>query len=309
MSLSPPRDLRRSGRMAAARGLGANPGLGILCATGSGFFIVCNDIFAKLATEAMPVGQFILLRGGIASLLILGWLAATRQLGLLRTRNGGAMLLYALMMVGSTHCFLNALTTMPLGDATAITFAAPIFTTALAAMLLRETVGWRRWSAVGVGFVGVLVLLAPTGQGYPLLVALLPLTVALFVSVRDIVSRRLSVTDATVAILFYNTFAVTLSGFGAMPFEAAWYWPDGREILYAAAAAVLLAASQYLIVEAYRLAELSLIMPFRYSSLVFAAGAGFLVWSDVPQWNVALGAAIICLSGLFILHREKVKRA
>ncbi len=308
MTTSPPQVLRRRSRMAAARGYGASPGLGVACVLGNGLLLSLNDTFAKLVTEGMPVGEFILIRGLIATLLILGWLAATRQLGLLRVHNRRAMAVYALTMVASTHCFLNALTLMPLGDASAITFAAPIFTTALAAFLLRERVGWRRWSAVCCGFLGVLVLLAPTGQGYALTVTLLPLAVAVFVSIRDIVSRRLSATDASVAILFYNTFAVSLSSFAALPFEAAWITPDSQELLFGLAAAVLLAGAQYLIVEAYRLAELSLVMPFRYITLVFAAAAGYAVWGDVPQWNVALGACIICMSGLFILHREKVRR-
>jgi len=292
----------------AVPGLGANPGLGILLSVANGLFIVLNDICAKLVLENLPVGQLIVLRGGIACLMILAWMAASRQLHFLRVHNWRALAVYALCMVASTHCFLNALHLMPLGDATAITFAAPIFTTAMAAMILKEQVGWRRWTAVGVGFLGVLILLAPTGQGYAFVVALLPLAVAVFVAVRDIASRRLSATDASLAILFYNTLAVTLSGGLAAPFEPAWVLPSSLDVAYIVAAALLLGLAQYCIVEAYRLAELSLIMPSRYLSLVFAALGGFLVWRDVPTWNVALGAVIICASGLFIRHREQARR-
>ncbi len=297
-----------AGRAAAARGLQSKAGLGVACALGNGLLLAVNDTFAKLTVAVVPLGQFMVTRGGLAVLLILGYLAATRQLSLLRLGSWPGMALYAFCMVASTHLFLNALTLMPLGDATAISFAAPLFTTAAAAILLRETVGWRRWSAVTVGFLGVIVLLWPTGQGYSLVAALLPLGVAVFVSVRDIVSRRLSVANASVAILFWNTLAVALSGFLALPFEPAWQVPATRELLFMAAAALTIASAQYLIVEAYRLAELSLVMPFRYVSLLFAALAGFLVWGDVPTWNVALGAVIICMSGLFILARERRRR-
>jgi drug/metabolite transporter (DMT)-like permease len=271
--------------------------------------LAVNDVFTKLVLESLPVGELILLRGGTACLLIVLWMAWRGQLSLLRLHNRRAMLLYALCMVASTHCFLNALALMPLGDASAITFAAPIFTTAMAALILKEQVGWRRWSAVAVGFFGVLVLLAPSGQGYPFAATLLPLAVAVFISVRDIASRRLSATDASVAILFYNTLAVTLSGLLSAPFEPAWLLPGSLDLLYIVVAAFTLCLAQYAVVEAFRLAEISLLMPSRYALLIFAALGGYLVWHDIPTWNVALGAGIICASGLFIWHREQRRRA
>ena len=307
--MPPPAPFRPLAARPVAPGLGANPGLGILLSLANGLLLAVNDVFTKLVLEVLPVGQVIVLRGGAACLMIFGWIAWRRELTLLRLRNRSAMALYALCMVASTYCFLNALTLMPLGDASAITFAAPIFTTAMAALILKEQVGWRRWSAVVVGFLGVLLLLAPTGQGYPLAATLLPLAVAVFVAVRDIASRRLSATDASVAILFYNTLAVTLSGALAAPFEAPWLAPARLELLYLFAAALTLCLAQYAIVEAYRLAELSLIMPSRYALLVFAAIGGFLVWHDIPTWNVALGAGVICASGLFIWYREQRRRA
>ncbi|HKY94736.1 MAG TPA: DMT family transporter [Kiloniellales bacterium] len=308
MTLSVPS--RSAGRNAgAAAGLGANPGLGILLSLANGLLLVFNDTAAKLVLEHLPVGQFMVLRGIAATLLIFGWICLRGQLRLLTIHNWPAMALYAFCMAASTHAFLNALNLMPLGDATAITFASPIFTTAMAALILKEQVGWRRWTAVGIGFLGVLLLLAPTGQGYPLVVTLLPLSVAVFVSVRDIASRRLSATDASIAILFYNTAAVTLSGVVTVPFEPAWLMPSNLDLAYILGAALMLGLAQYCIVEAYRLAELSLIMPSRYASLVFAALGGYLVWHEVPTWNVALGAGVICASGLFIWYREQRRKA
>jgi drug/metabolite transporter (DMT)-like permease len=301
--------LRRLAARPIAPGLGSNPGLGVLLSLANGLLVVLNDVFAKLVLESLPVSQVIVLRGTAACLMIFGWMVWRGEVSLLAIRNWRAMAIYAFCMAASTHCFLNSLTLMPLGDTTAITFAAPIFTTALAALILKEQVGWRRWTAVVIGFLGVLVLLAPTGQGYALVVTLLPLAVAVLVSVRDIVSRQLSATDATVAILFYNTLAVTLSGGLAAPFEPAWQLPASLDLLYLVAAAFLLCLAQYAIVEAYRLAELSLLMPSRYAALVFAALAGYLVWHDIPTWNVALGAGVISASGLFIWHREQRRKA
>lgn len=295
-------------RMAAQRGLKSNPGLGIFCIVANGFLLTVNDAFAKLVMENLPVGELILVRGLIASALILAYLAARGELSLLRLANRRDMLIYSLCMILASHAFLQALTLMPLADATAITFAAPIITTALAAMLLREVVGWRRWLAVGIGFLGVMVLLAPSGQGYSFAIALLPLFVAVMVSIRDIASRRLSVTDASAAILFYNTLAVALSGLCALPFEGPWVLPTWQDSLFILLAALLLAVAQYLLVEGYRLAELSMLMPFRYLSLIFATLIGFLVWGELPHWNVALGAGIITASGLFIWYRERLRR-
>lgn len=294
---------------AQAPGLQSKAGLGVACALGNGALLAVNDTFAKLTVEVLPTGQFMVIRGALATGLIFLFLMATGQVRLLRLGSWRGMALYAFCMVASTHLFLQSLKAMPLGDATAITFAAPILTTAAAALLLREKVGWRRWSAVTMGFAGMVVLLWPSGQGYSLAAAMMPLSVAVLVSVRDIVSRRLSVAHASAAILFWNTLAVTLSGPLAMPFEGAWVLPGTHEMLYMVGAAFTIATAQYLIVEAYRLAELSLIMPFRYVTLLFAALAGFLVWHEVPTWNVAIGALIICCSGLFILQRERRRRA
>lgn len=291
-----------------APGLQSKTGLGIACALGNGALLAVNDTFAKLTVAVLPTGQFMVIRGLLATGLIFLVLLATRQLALLRLGTWRGMAIYAVCMVGSTHLFLRSLQAMPLGDATAITFAAPILTTAAAALLLGEKVGWRRWSAVSVGFLGMVVLLWPSGQGYSLAVAMMPLAVAVLVSVRDIVSRRLSVANASIAILFWNTLAVTLSGPLAAPFEGPWVMPGTAELLYMLGAAFTIASAQYLIVESYRLAELSLIMPFRYVSLLFAALAGYLVWAEVPTWNVATGALIICCSGLFILQRERKRR-
>ncbi len=306
--MSPPLATRAPTGAAAARGLQSKAGLGVACTLGNGLLLSINDTFAKLTVAVLPLGQFMVVRGGLATLLIVGFLAVTRQLGLLRLGSWRGMALYAGCMVCSTHLFLHSLALMPLGDASAITFAAPIFTTAAAALLLGEKVGWRRWSAVTMGFLGVVVLLWPSGQGYSLAVAMMPLAVAVFVSIRDIVSRRLSVANASVAILFWNTFAVTISGLFTLPFDDPWLLPGGRELLYMAIAGLTIAGAQYLIVESYRLAELSLVMPFRYVTLLFAALAGYLVWGDIPTWNVALGALIICLSGLFILQRERKRK-
>lgn len=296
------------GGVAGARGLKAATGLGILCILANGILLAVNDTFAKLVGESLPVGEMIVIRGAMAVALIYGYLAVSRQTHLLKIHNWKAMAIYSLSMVIATHLFLRSLQLMPLGDATAITFVSPILTTLMAVFFLGEKVGWRRWAAVFVGFLGVILLLLPSGQGYGFAAALLPLVCALMVSLRDVVSRGLSKTDASIAILFHNTLWVTLSGFLELPFEP-WVVPALEPVLFLLAAACLLAAAQYLIVEAYRFAELSLLMPFRYAGLIFAALAGYLVWGDVPTWNVVAGSIVITLSGVYIGYRERRRKA
>jgi drug/metabolite transporter (DMT)-like permease len=226
----------------------------------------------------------------------------------LRIWNWRAMLLRCCGMVASAYLFLSALRHMPLADTYAIGFASPLIALVLAIVFLGEKVGWRRWLAVCLGFAGVCIALLPTGQGYVWTVALLPLASAFGSAVRDVSSRRLSATDTTLGIMVYTTVAIMLAGFAGWAFEPWRFAGTGDSLWLIVGCAALQASAHWLQIEAYRCAEVSFLMPFRYVSLVFATATGFVVWGDVPAWNVALGSTIIIASGLFIWHRERQRR-
>lgn len=284
-------------------------GLGIAFMLGSAFLLTSNDALAKWIMGGMPVSQFLVTRGLAILVCLTLWLALRRQLHVLRIRNWRALLLRCGAMAASSYIFLTALTLMPLADTFAIAFAAPMITLVLAVAFLKEKVGWRRWLAVVVGFGGVSIALLPSGQGYAWTVALLPLASAFCSALRDVASRRLSATDATLGIMFYTVVALILSGLVGTLAEP-WVAAPHDSLWLILLCAALQAAAHWLQIEAYRCAEVSLLMPFRYLSLVFATALGFAVWGDVPTWNVAAGSCVIIGSGLFIWYRERqVRRA
>ena len=177
----------------------AAAGLGVVFMLGSALLLTVNDTLAKWIMGGMPVSQFLVTRGLAILACLTLYLVARRQLHVLRIRNWRALLLRCSAMAGSSYIFLTALTLMPLADTFAIAFAAPLITLVLAVVFLKEQVGWRRWLAVAVGFGGVTIAMLPSGQGYSWTVALLPLASACCSALRDVSSRRLSATDATLA--------------------------------------------------------------------------------------------------------------
>ena len=293
----------------AHRGAGhrSAAGLGVAAMLGSSLLLTLNDAVAKLVMVEMSVSQFLVTRGLVILVALLVLLVATRRLYVLNVRNWGALAIRCSAMVASSYLFLGALKLMPMADTYALGFASPLISLLLAVLFLRERVGWRRWLAVCIGFGGVCVALLPTGQGYAWTVALLPLASAFFSAARDVSSRRLSATDTTLGIMVYTTIALVLSGAVGMTTEP-WVAASADSIWLILSCAALQAGAHWLQIEAYRCAEVSLLMPFRYVSLIFAAAVGFAIWGDIPPWNVALGSAIIIGSGLFIWYRERVAK-
>ena len=138
------------------------PAKAIIMMVAAAGILTVNDAIAKWLTERYPVGQVLALRGGLVVLLVYCWAVATGRGGVLRVRSWPLNLARGGLMASSTFLFVTSLSLLPIADAIAISFAGPIFATALAALLLAEPVGWRRWSAVAVGFAGVVVMVRPT---------------------------------------------------------------------------------------------------------------------------------------------------
>ena len=176
-----------------------------------------------------------------------------------------------------------------------------MFLTALATPMLGERVGWRRWSAVAAGFAGVLLMLRPTG-GALYWAALLPLGAALAGAFRDVFTRRIAVTETTIGILVVSTAAVTLAGLATVPFG--WQPLVARDIGLFALAGLLLGGAHYLMIESFRFAEVALIAPFKYASMIWATAFGFIIWGHLPNAWVLAGSTLVIGSGLYILHRE-----
>ena len=205
-------------------------------------------------------------------------------------------------MTVSTFLFATALSLMPIADAIAIAFSGPVIATALAALLLHESVGWCRWSAIGVGFAGVVIMVRPTPDLIRL-ITIVPLLAALFGAFRDIVTRRMGTGgESTLAIMLISTSVVTVAGLATIPLG----WSPLRvaDLGWFAVSALLVALAQGLIIESFRLGAVGLVGPFKYTSLVWAVLLGFLVWGDLPDPWTWVGSTLVVGSGLYIWRRE-----
>lgn len=284
-------------RLATGRGI-AFMLIGCACLT-------LNDAAMKWLIADYPVGEMLFFRGAAVALAVGLLLWRLGGAGGFRVANPKGQSFRALLMVTGSFLFVTGLKYLPLADAIAIAFAGPLFATALAVPLLGERVGWRRWLAVGGGFAGVLLMTRPSGEVIQWAV-LLPLAACVTGAMRDIVTRRLTVTESTLATLFYSTGAVALSGLATAPWG--WRLPEPAHLIMMLAPSALMAGAHYLQIEAFRCAEAATIVPFRYSSLIWALLLGYLVWSELPSPTVALGAAVIVSAGLYIWYRERQLR-
>jgi drug/metabolite transporter (DMT)-like permease len=243
--------------------------------------LVANALFALV-----PVGIMVARRGGLPQL-------RTRRLGLHLVRG----------LLGTTAGFLAffAFSRLPLADAYAIIFATPLLITALSVPILGESVGWRRWSAVLVGFAGVLIMLrpgvAPVGAG-----SLAALGAACASACAILLVRKLSVTETTTSIAFYsNLVAVLLM---ALLFSPTFVLPSLADLGLMAASGLVGGSALLVLIAAYRRTPAALVAPFQYTQMIWAIVLGALVFGDLPETAMLLGASIVAASGLFILYRE-----
>lgn len=284
----------------------ANAAKAILMMVAAAGILTVNDAIAKWLTERYPVGQVLAMRGILVVAMVYAWAVLSGRGSALRVKSWSLHLTRGGLMAVSTFLFVTSLWLLPIADAIAISFAGPIFATALAALILGEPVGWRRWSAVAIGFVGVVVMVRPTPEMFRI-VALIPIVAAFVGALRDIVTRKLGTGgESTLMVLIVSTSIVAFAGLLTLPFG--WVMPTAAELGLFLVTSILVAVAQGLMIESLRLGEVGLVGPFKYTSLLWALVLGLLVWGDVPGvWTLA-GAALVVASGLYIWHRETVAR-
>lgn len=252
-----------------------------------------------------PPFQVAALRGAASLPFVLAWsLATAGPRSLLRVR-WSLHVLRGVLGVAMMAAFAYALRYMPLSTAYSIFFVAPLLITALSVPFLGEHVGPRRWVAIGIGLVGVLVVLRPTGEGVLSLAGIGVLVAALGYAVSAITVRVLARTDSTQAMMVW-LLAMMALGAGVIA------WPDWVPLRSADAWLILGvgiagALGQYAITEAFRLGEASLIAPLEYTALLWGVILDATLWGVLPDRVTWLGAAIIIASGLYLLHRERLR--
>ncbi len=278
---------------------------GILCMIAGVFVLTTQDALTKWLTAGFHAGEIMFWRGLFSFLPLAVLIWRDGGLSSVKSRRPLVNLLRAMLALATSVLIVMSFALMPLADALAVVFASPLILTALSGPLLGEPVGWRRWSAVAIGFVGVLLLTRPSASGIALVV-LLPLTAALFSALRDIVTRRLGAHDGSTAILFWTQVVATLAAAPTLIVNSG--WPSPTDWLLFATAGILVALAHYLIIRAFLFAPAAVIAPFRYLALVWAVLIGFVVWGDIPDIWATTGSILIAGSGLYMLHREARRR-
>ncbi len=275
----------------------------IAAMVGAQLAFLLNDTCVKLSSATLPMGEVIFLRGLLATLLIGAFVVAFRLHRNFPVLADRYVWMRIIGELGATLFYIAALIRMPIANTTIIFQATPLAVTAGAAFFLGETVGWRRWLAIAVGFAGVLIVVRPGPSGFNIY-ALFVLASVLFVTARDLATRALPAAVPTTLLTFATAVCVTLMGAGLGAIEE-WHVPGARTLLEVAAAAILLSTGYVAIIFAMRHGEMSVTASFRYTAIVFAICSGYFVWHDTPDGFTIVGSLVIVSSGLYTLYRER----
>lgn len=298
----------------AGAGAGVLRGIGLMLL--SVFLFSSMDAVIKWASRDYPTGQIVFFRNFVAFVPVFLFLWHTGTAMPLRTTRLGGHLIRGLVGVASMSLFFLALGLLPLADTMALGMSGPIFLTALSVPLLGERVGLRRWSAVIVGFIGVLVMVRP-GSGVFELEALIALGGAFFYALAMVSIRRLSWTEPATTIVFYFTLFAAIVGILTWPLAHLlpawldpWMLPDVEGWAVLVGIGLIGGTAQLTMTYAFKLAPVAVIAPFEYGGLVVGVLYGFAIWNEIPDRYILLGAVIVIASGLYILYRErKLRRA
>lgn len=271
---------------------------------GMGGFIV-NDTLMKAVSADMGMFQAVFLRG-VFALLLIGAFAWRAGALFYRFPSGGRKLLALRVVgeIGGTVCFLTALFNMPIANATAILQMLPLAIALGASVFLREPVGWRRYLAIGLGFLGVLIIIRPGTDGFQAH-SIWALAAVMFLVLRDLATRRFPADVPSVFVSLTTAVAITMVG-GLLSMTEVWAAVAPATLTLLAAAAVFLFVGYIFCVMGMRVGEIGFVSPFRYSILIWAIPLGYFVFGDTPdRWMIA-GSAIVVATGLYTLYRERV---
>ncbi len=277
-------------------------GIALMLAGIAGFSVM--DAIIKWLTADYSVAQVVALRSWFGLPLLCLFALYEGGLKTLRTRRPLVHVGRYLLVLALSFSFFWALSQMKLVDTIAITFAAPIFITALSVPLLKEPVGLHRWVAISVGLCGVLIMLRP-GMGVFQWAALVVLGSVVVYALLMITTRAFKSTESTAALMLYPQLGMSLTGIVLAPFF--WVTPSLGDVGLFALAGLFGSVGVMCLTHAFRLGPAAVISPFEYSALIWATLLGFLLWGELPDAITLIGAGIVISSGLYIIYRETVK--
>ncbi len=285
---------------------GQNTRLGILLMIATSIVFAAQDGISRHLAGEYNVYMVVMIRYWFFAAFVMT--VASRKAGGLmqaaRTQQPLLQAFRALLLITEICVMVAAFTILGLVESHAVFTCYPLLVAALSGPVLGEKVGWRRWTAIGVGFLGVLIILRP-GFGVFRVEALIPLLSALLFALYGLLTRYAARKDSA-ATSFFWTGTVGAIGMTAV---GVWFWEPmtSTDWGWMALLCVTGATGHFTLIKCYEVAEASAVQPFAYFQLVFAAGVGLLVFGEVLQWNVVLGAAIIVAAGIFTLWRERMR--
>ena len=264
-----------------------------------------EDLFIKTLSAHLPISEIIIILGSTGSIIFLIIALLQRAPIIHKDLLNRYVITRTVFELFGALFFVIAIALTPLSSASAILQITPLLVTIGAAVFFRENVGWRRWTAVLIGFIGVLLILRPGFGGF-MPASIFALLGAMFLAGRDLATRAMEVKLPSVTIALYAFLAFGISGIFIMPFNSAMIALTSTDIMYFIGASVFGVIAYYSLVIASRIGEMSVISPFRYSRIVFAMLLSILVLKENPDSLTLIGATIIVVSGLYTFLRENV---
>ena len=261
-----------------------------------------SDTFTKLASSGLPATEVVVMRNLISLpiIILLAWqLGGLRHTAAFRDR---VVIGRSVLEGTGTIAFVAALPFIPLGQSAVILLTVPIILVALSALIYKEDVGWRRWSAIFIGFFGVALVANPLGGSVNPYLFLAQFT-AITWAFRDLITSRIGIRIPSVTVALINTVVVGLIAVPGVLWEH-WRAFGEVELLYLMGAGILVTIANYLYIAALRTGAVSVVAPFRYTAAVWASIAGYIVWRDVPDLLSVSGTLLIIGSGLYTFYRE-----
>jgi drug/metabolite transporter (DMT)-like permease len=298
-----------------------HPGLAALSLCSGVMIFSGQDWIIKLLSGDYPVHQAIAIRGVVAVLILLAYIALDGKIESLRSKRMGLLIVRGLVLMMAYTTYYLAFPSMPLANIVALWFTVPLFVTALAGPFLGEKVGVRRWAAAIVGFAGVLIIVRPLTDSFSL-ASLLPIASALTYSISALMARRMGETESAPVMSFYQNLVYLLVAlvmaviFGGGAYEGTsnpsleflvrgWVTPSWIDLALLAACGVIASIATVLLTQAYRMAEANFVACFEYSAIIWATLGGYLFWREVPDVYFFVGAALIVVAGLYVLFRTQ----
>ena len=277
---------------------------GALFMTLSMFGYASTDAFIKFIGLILPLSEILFLRG-IVAVFLLFLLTYIRNEFFIKIKNDQYKYLFLRIFgdIGCTILFLTALINMKIANATAILQCLPLALTFCASLFLKERVGWRRWSAIIIGFFGVLIIIKPNSEDFNYY-SLMAMGAVFFIVLRDLSTKKLDQSIPSTFISLVTAASVTLTGLLFAPFQV-WVIPSIEIFGALSATAVFLILGILFNVMCMRIGEVGFVVPFRYSIILFSIIYGIIFYNEIPDLPMIFGTFIIIVTGLYTFYREK----